>query len=207
MSVVEFARAALPVFLTLVGLTYFARFAGVYHRFGILSQASSNPGSTQHITHTLFGVFRAAIWLVVVSRLFFPQVDGYIGVCPALMQPGPVLAGMVLILAGFLLIAYVHNFMACDWRLGVAEDEAFPLLTSGPFARTRNPIFLGILAVQIGFFLALPSVFSLACLILGSITIILQAGFEEARLLARFGKAYQDYMARTPRWLPRLISG
>ena len=64
-------------------------------------------------------------------------------------------------------------------------------------------MFLGVLISQIGFFLALPSVFSLICLVAGIVAVIAQARFEEKELARRFGAPYLAYLALTPGWLPR----
>jgi len=101
-------------------------------------------------------------------------------------------------------VTYVHSYVAADWRSGVQREDNTELLRDGPFACSRNPMFLGIFVAQIGFFLALPSLFALACLIIGSSCLILQARFKEMALARRHGKVYLDYLNATPRWLPRL---
>ena len=163
--------------------------------------AESRPGSVQHVTHGLFGAFRAAIWGVCVARVVLPEFDGWLGVFPGLMRPAPVAVGLALVLGGFAWVAYVHNFMACDWRSGVTDGEDTALLTEGPFRQSRNPMFLGVALAQFGFFLALPSVFSLICLAVGLAALVMQARFEEERLRVRFGEPYRRYAETTPRWL------
>lgn len=204
MSTIEFARAALPTFFTVLAMFYGARLLAGKHRFGIDLAADGKPATTQHITHSLFRVFRIAIWLICIARLVDPAVDSMIGVFPALMQPLPIAAGLGLLLLGFGWIAYVHNFMACEWRSGVSTQLDAHLLTFGPFARLRHPMFMGVMAAQLGFFFALPSVFSLVCLALGSLAIMAQARFEERWLEQRHGAHYREYRAATPGWLPRL---
>jgi protein-S-isoprenylcysteine O-methyltransferase Ste14 len=53
---------------------------------------------------------------------------------------------------------------------------------------------------QLGFFLALPSVFSLVCLVAGVLVITRQAKEEEKALAQRFGQDYEAYRAKVPRW-------
>lgn len=204
MPVLDFARVALPTFFTVLALVYATRLAGTYARSGVRLQVRGQPGSAQHVTHSLFRTLRIAVWLVTLVRVPFPAFDAQIGVFPTLMTPPVVVSGLVLLVAGFTFASFVHHFMAQDWRSGADEKAATMLITSGPFSRVRNPMFLGVLLAQIGFFLALPSLFSLLCLIAGFISVVVQSRHEERVLHRRFGVAYADYRAATPAWLPRL---
>jgi protein-S-isoprenylcysteine O-methyltransferase Ste14 len=199
----DFARAALPTFFTLLALVYITRMAGAEARAGISLSASSRPGSVQHVTHSLFRTLRLAVWGVTIIRVPFPQFDAQIGVFPALMQPAIVLSGLVLLLLGFTLCSYVHHYMASDWRTGVDERAETSLITSGPFSRLRHPMFLGVVISQLGLFFSMPSVFSLICLVAGMVAVIAQARFEEKELARRFGEPYLAYLALTPGWIPR----
>ena len=203
MQALDFVRAALPTFFTLLALVYATRMTGARARSGVPLAVTSRPGTVQHVTHSLFRTLRIAVWAVTIIRVPFPQFDAQIGVFPALMQPATVLAGLALLFIGFGLSSYVHHYMAADWRSGADEGENTELVTSGPFARVRNPMFIGVMAAQIGFFLALPSVFSLICLISGVVAVIAQARYEERELAKRFGASYLAYLAITPGWVPR----
>ncbi|AMQ90364.1 methyltransferase family protein [Marinobacter sp. LQ44] len=61
-------------------------------------------------------------------------------------------------------------------------------------------VFLAVMTGQLGFFLALPSAFSLVCLVAGVLVITRQAKEEEKALAQRFGQDYEVYRARVPRW-------
>ena len=55
--------------------------------------------------------------------------------------------------------------------------------------------------IACGFFLALPSVFSLECLLAGVTVLVRQARVEEKALAELFGEAYEAYRRQVPRWL------
>lgn len=79
---------------------------------------------------------------------------------------------------------------------------ATALITEGPFAKSRNPIYLGNTLLLAGAGL----LFGIAWLLLAApatalLTQKLAIEREERHLAARFGQDWQAYAARTPRWL------
>jgi protein-S-isoprenylcysteine O-methyltransferase Ste14 len=83
------------------------------------------------------------------------------------------------------------------------SDRLGPLVASGPFARLRNPLYVGNIALWVGFALTARLVW-LAPVILVLLALEYHAivRWEEALLESRLGQAYRDYAARVPRWLP-----
>ena len=76
-------------------------------------------------------------------------------------------------------------------------------MQTGPFALSRNPVFLGQALLFVGLFLAFPDL--VQCLVSAAIIAALSVQVRiEERLLARaYGDAYADYRARVPRWIGR----
>jgi len=76
------------------------------------------------------------------------------------------------------------------------------LLTHGPFALSRNPIYLGMTALTgaLGLALGLPWALAALALVVAVIDRAVIAR-EEAHLAARFGGAYDAYRRRTRRWV------
>ena len=84
------------------------------------------------------------------------------------------------------------------------SDRVGPLIDDGPFAVVRNPLYLGNIALWVGFALTAKLVWlaPVAALLLG-LEYHAIVGWEEALLEARLGDAYRAYTRRVPRWLPR----
>lgn len=76
------------------------------------------------------------------------------------------------------------------------------VVDSGPFARSRNPLYLGLLAGAAGVALLAGSFWALVALPVEWALLRWGAVVPEERYLAaKFGDAYAEYTSRVPRWL------
>jgi protein-S-isoprenylcysteine O-methyltransferase Ste14 len=79
------------------------------------------------------------------------------------------------------------------------------LVTTGPYAYARNPMYLGHIIFMLGLALTLQSWLG------GLIAVAAAVGFhrrvlsDEKGLTARFGPPYTEYLARVKRWIPALF--
>lgn len=85
------------------------------------------------------------------------------------------------------------------------------LVTAGPYAHVRNPLYVGNFLTALGFTLAFTGALpparraALAAAGLGTMLAVYAAivPLEEAYLRATFGAPFDDYVARVPRLVPR----
>ena len=130
------------------------------------------------------------------------------GAVPTIVLPGwlasvgtPV--GVVLMGAGFAVTLAAQRAMGASWRVGVEPGERTELSREGLFGAVRNPVFSGIAVFFIGFSLVVPSVLSLAGILLGWVGIELQVRrVEEPHLRRVHGQAYAEYARTVGRFLP-----
>ena len=82
------------------------------------------------------------------------------------------------------------------------------LATSGPYAYTRNPLYLGSVLLAVGFCLASHSWVSTAILA-AYLAVFYPAVIEreEGELKALYGAAFAEYAARVPAFWPRMFPG
>jgi protein-S-isoprenylcysteine O-methyltransferase Ste14 len=82
-------------------------------------------------------------------------------------------------------------------------EKATALVTTGPYRLSRNPMYLGLLAVLVGFGLVLGELVSLivGALLFVVLLTVLQIEPEERMLADKFGDAYTDYRLRVRRWI------
>jgi protein-S-isoprenylcysteine O-methyltransferase Ste14 len=161
------------------------------------------------------GAGRAALvrrgpFLVAASGVFF-------GGCAWLWRPLPIVlapsgralalalsaplyaAGLGLVLAGQRALADMFNVATSMGAPLYAEQR---LVTGGPFAVVRHPMYLGYQLAAVGALL-LYRTWTTALLVPAALALALRARREEAALAARFGAAWMDYRRRVPAWLPR----
>lgn len=81
-------------------------------------------------------------------------------------------------------------------------DKTSAIVDTGPFKISRNPMYLGMFLILLGWAILWASYASLPILI-GFIAYItaFQIKPEEAALTAQFGDDYKGYMARVRRWV------
>lgn len=200
MAIELFTRHFLGVFFLLIGVLFTARALGLYARLGYSQIHYGNRGSGTWWNRQLFNLFRAAILGVCLGRIALP-IDAWLGIIPWLYQPPVLITGVGLLLVSFAMASYLQAYLHVDWRSGIDQEHPPALVTSGPFSRSRNPTFIAIMLGQAGFFLALPSLFSLLCLIVGVVVVLRQAKAEEAALEKLYGEEYRRYRQQVPRWL------
>lgn len=75
------------------------------------------------------------------------------------------------------------------------------LVTTGPFAFSRNPMYMGHIIFMVGLALALHSWLAAALAVFTVLRFDARIRRDEARLHARFGEPYAVYTARVRRWL------
>jgi protein-S-isoprenylcysteine O-methyltransferase Ste14 len=81
-------------------------------------------------------------------------------------------------------------------------SSASVLVTSGIYRHTRNPMYLGMLFILIGWALYLANI--LTFLVLPAFVLYMnqfQIKPEERALTARFGREYLEYMSQVHRWI------
>lgn len=112
------------------------------------------------------------------------------------------LAGLALIALGLLLMLWAaatlwrHHTTVNPYK-GVAH-----LVSAGPFAFSRNPIYVGDWLVYAGATLLLKTWWTLPMIpVVWWLMRYHVIAHEETHLLARYGQAYKDYTNRVRRWI------
>lgn len=131
---------------------------------------------------------------IVRRRTLMNLVLGLLMVGLADGSPVPYFVGLGLLLASQVVRVWAAGYI----------DKDNSLVTGGPFAYTRNPLYLSNLGAALGFVLMCGRWELLAPVVAGWFLLHLPTvSTEEEFLRGRFGEKYDQYCQRVPRWLPR----
>lgn len=111
--------------------------------------------------------------------------------------------GIAIMIGGFSYALWAKATMWKMWGPPGQHDieRQHTLMAKGPFAYSRNPIYLGLLIGMIGYFLALHSLLIVLLLIPFVYLQYVAIPREEYLLQKHFGKSYQEYKRKVRRWL------
>jgi protein-S-isoprenylcysteine O-methyltransferase Ste14 len=154
--------------------------------------------------HGLIGTwFKGLMAGMFVFALFvaFKADPTYFGPLPWAIHPNIQALGAAFMVGSLMWVAVAQAQMDRSWRIGFDPSATPELITTGIFARSRNPIFLGMRVTLLGLFLFKPCAVTLALLVLSEALIPIQVRLEEGYLTSKLGDTYRAYQARTPRWL------
>jgi len=104
--------------------------------------------------------------------------------------------GAALCLLGFALAINARRHLGSNWGMPMSRKERPELVTSGPYARIRHPIYTGLILAMLGSAIAV-NVFWVLLLVLAGAYFIYSARREEAVMLQLFPEQYAAYKART----------
>lgn len=139
-----------------------------------------------------------ATWAKIARRIRVPLSFAFAILYFWLAKPTEIsmLAGAAVVIPGLLVRALASGH--------VQKNEQ--LATTGPYAYTRNPLYLGSLILALGFALAARSWWIAAVLVIMFFAIYLPViRGEEVFLRGRFPE-FDDYARQVPRLLPRLTA-
>lgn len=149
---------------------------------------------------TFFGLL---VLVFVVAAL---RVDQRIGLVDLLPGRLPILLSLPLFSVAFFLIGWsVHHFLKAKGT-PVPINPPPRLVTSGPYAYSRNPMLTGVFALLFGIGVLLESISLL--FIFTPFFILINVwelkAIEEPELLKRLGREYAEYRKKTPMFLPKI---
>lgn len=136
-------------------------------------------------------------WNRIARRIRVPLGFLFAAVFLWLARPTPMFLALslLLVIPGLLLRGFASGYVKKN-----AE-----LTTTGPYAYTRNPLYLGSILIAVGFALAARSFWIALVLVALFLAIYLPVIRSEEQYLRSVFPGFDDYAARVPRLIPRLV--
>ena len=127
-------------------------------------------------------------------------------IIPARYQLAALVAGTLLVVAGQLGTYWCYWAMGDSWRIGVSRKKARRLVTRGPYARVRHPIYGFQSLMLVGAACLLPTLMSVFLVALQLVCSYFKSMDEERYLTESLGSQYVSYQARTGWVWPRILN-
>jgi protein-S-isoprenylcysteine O-methyltransferase Ste14 len=152
-------------------------------------------------------MFRAviAIGIVLLIQVSF-RVHFWRHVPLAVTSVSPIAGsvGVALCGLGIAIAIWARAYLGKNWGMPMSLREGHELVTTGPYAFVRHPIYAGILLAVVGTTLVrgLPSIVLLAVIFA---YLVYAANVEERNMIGQFPNEYPAYVGRTKMLVPFLF--
>jgi protein-S-isoprenylcysteine O-methyltransferase Ste14 len=152
---------------------------------------------------------KSLLFLIVAPGM----VAGYIPL--ALLRRGPqietgflaYLAFPLWLIGGMILLWSFWNFLIQGHGTPAPIEPPKELVAAGFYRYVRNPMYVGIILILIGHFLWFKAtwLFVYAAIVFLAFHLFITL-YEEPTLKSKFGAAYEAYLKKVSRWIPRFRS-
>jgi protein-S-isoprenylcysteine O-methyltransferase Ste14 len=118
-------------------------------------------------------------------------------------KPSAKMIGSAILMLSLAWTVVAQVQMGESWRIGIDREHRTPLMMSGVFSFSRNPIYVGMKLTLVGLFLVIPNAITLLTMVLGFVLIGVQVRLEEEFLTNTHGEVYLKYRSQVGRWFGR----
>jgi len=117
----------------------------------------------------------------------------------------PLNVATALTATGLLFAMWARQHLGSNWSGTVTIKEDHELITGGPYALVRHPIYTGLLLALVGSALAIGEWRAVLAFALASLALWRKLRLEERLMHEQFGTAYQAYCRRVPALIPFVL--
>ncbi len=187
------------LFVRIVGYAWMT--LGLVYLLGVVRTKSTVQRQSSGSRRLQLGLTILAYFLLF-SRLPF---DGLFNLRLIPLHHALLVLGAALTVAGCLLAIWARVMLGSNWSMNVTLKQQHTLMTRGPYAYVRHPIYTGLLLAALGTAI----VYGAAHCFLG--VAVMFCGFwlklhtEEEFMLQQFGEQYVAYRQRVKALIPRLL--
>ena len=109
----------------------------------------------------------------------------------------------VLHIASYVFLGFGFYLLSSAWNVLYHAQRRHALAAAGPYAVIRHPQYVAFVLILLGFLLQWPTLLTLVMFPILLIMYGRLALTEETEMRAQFGEEFEQYVRRTPRFIPR----
>jgi protein-S-isoprenylcysteine O-methyltransferase Ste14 len=164
---------------------------------------AADTKTTQRREPAAPGILRTLAFLIVIvllstTRIPLPWL--YRQLWPSGIWPFGV--GAAITVVGLLFAVWARQHLASNWSSSVTIKQGHELITTGPYALVRHPIYTGILTGFLGTAIALSQVRGVIGFVLIFVVLWAKLRMEEEWMRSQFGETYATYAHQTAALVP-----
>lgn len=149
----------------------------------------------------MFGLGAALVGLAVIPAIYV--FAGFPRQADRAASFWSVAFGALMFFGAVWLFRRTHKELGKNWSITLEIREKHKLVSGGPYALVRHPMYTSFFMMALGQALLLPNWFVAAAGLVGfALLFFLRVDKEERMMLDTFGPDYQGYMDRTKRIIP-----
>ncbi|HEY4904986.1 MAG TPA: isoprenylcysteine carboxylmethyltransferase family protein [Candidatus Sulfotelmatobacter sp.] len=167
---------------------------------------AADTKTTRRLEPAASRILRVLIFLIAISLLSIPRVPLpwlYVHLWPS--GYWPFWLGAAITVAGLLFAVWARVHLGRNWSRSVTIKQGHELITTGPYAVVRHPIYTGILTGFLGMAIAISQVRGFIVFALVFLVFWFKFRMEEEWMRSQFGETYATYARQTAALVPFLL--
>jgi protein-S-isoprenylcysteine O-methyltransferase Ste14 len=167
---------------------------------------AADTKANQRLEPAASGVLRVLIFLIAIALLSIPRIPLlwlYVQLWPS--GYWPFWLGAAITVAGLLFAVWAREHLGRNWSSSVTIKQDHELITTGPYAVVRHPIYTGILTGFLGMAIAISQVRGFIVFVLIFVVFWFKFRVEEKWMRTQFGERYAAYAGKTAALVPYIL--
>ena len=192
---------------SLIHYTYVFYFPAVWIAYSIYWWAiSRGVKANERIEPGASRLLRLVLMLTSIALLALPDFPlSPLNLRFVPLAAWPFWAGAAVTAAGILFSVWARRHLGSNWSRAVTIKQDHELITTGPYALVRHPIYTGLLLALLGSAIARGEWRGLLAVLLVFVAFYLKIRLEESWMRLRFGLSYEAYSRRVAALIPYLF--
>jgi len=168
--------------------------------WAVRSQDVKRTARREPVVSRLLHLVPLVLALLLVAA---PSIPGWV-LCERFLPQAawPFWIGAALTACGLLFAVWARRHIGTNWSGTVTLKEDHELVTTGPYAIVRHPIYTGLLLALAGSAMARGELRGLLAVVIATLALWRKLGLEERWMREQFGARYDAYRQRVAALIP-----